>query len=292
VDGAFHLIEVNKVLVGLDGDASIQAVELRMITSGENFVSGGFIQTYDASGSAVATLGTFTADLPASGALPDRKILCATTAFQTTFGITADLTISPGLAVGTGQVAFEKIGCPVNAVPYGSVTVPKFGTSAALALPNDLAYALVRVVSNSTFPSCPMAEDAAARIELRNGNTTTPIPFTNNAGASVNVFSTVTEVDVAGSASRPPTVRAAPNPFAGVTELRFTGAPGRVAIHDVSGRLVREWAGLRWSSSGSVAPRMAWDGRDRAGRPVPSGIYFVRAETARGSADARIVLLR
>jgi len=70
----------------------------------------------------------------------------------------------------------------------------------------------------------------------------------------------------------------APNPFR--DEARFTGPAGRrLAIHDLSGRLVR----IVTLDGGGHA---VWDGRDRDGRPVRPGIYLVR-----GLADrvARIV---
>jgi hypothetical protein len=56
------------------------------------------------------------------------------------------------------------------------------------------------------------------------------------------------------------------------------GAPGAgaptVSIHDVRGRLVR-----RWTAAPSGHARISWDGRRDDGRPVASGIYFLRIET-------------
>jgi flagellar hook assembly protein FlgD len=37
---------------------------------------------------------------------------------------------------------------------------------------------------------------------------------------------------------------------------------------------------------------MAWDGRDDAGRSVPTGIYFVRVTVSGQSTAAKIVLVR
>lgn len=72
--------------------------------------------------------------------------------------------------------------------------------------------------------------------------------------------------------------------------VRFTLARAgraRVALHDVSGRLVRVLAdGAR--EAGTHAER--WDGRDRGGRPVPPGLYFARAQAAGRAAFARIVV--
>lgn len=287
---AFHLNEINKIMAGFNGNTNIQAVEIRMITAGENVVGGGVIRTYNAAGGLVGTLGTFPGSVP--NGIADRKILCATALFQSTFGITADLTISPGVIPTTGQVAFEVGGCLVNAIPYGdNITVFKNGTTAAPPLPTALAYVLVRTVPNGTGASCPVAENAAARFVLRSGSSAAPVVFSNNANVSVNVFSTLTDVDAPPAA--PPPLRASPNPFHHSVELEFAERSTRVAIHDVSGRLVRSWNTAR-ASQGGAAQRLSWDGSGSDGKPVASGIYFVRVfgTESPGSKPLRIVLLR
>lgn len=277
----FHLNEFTKVMTGYNGNTAIQAVELKMLVAGESLVSGISIDTYDAAGNLVANLGTFPSSLPnsASGA----HILCATAQFQSTFGITADLTITPGLAVGTGQVSFEKATCFVNAIAYGNVTTPKDGTTSAAALPSDLAYVLVRTVDDGTGLFCPLAEDAAARMSLVSANSASPVTFTNNAGATVNVFSTLTGVDAVAA---PASARLAifPNPVRAGARVTAPGE-GRLTIHDASGRRVRALA------PGSASAAL-WDGRDEAGRMVASGVYFLRYEAPSGSMTRRFVVAR
>src|SRR5688572_24149161 len=104
---AFHLVEINKLMVGYNGNTSIQAIELKLISSGENFVGGAFITVYDSLANPVTTIGTFPGNV-ANGLAGDR-ILCATAAFASAFSITPDLVISPGIPAVTGQVSFEKI---------------------------------------------------------------------------------------------------------------------------------------------------------------------------------------
>src|SRR5262249_10185710 len=105
----FHLNEITKVMVGFNGNSQIQAVELKAVISGQNLVNGCVVRVYDASGTLIATLGTFPGNI-ANGAAGAR-ILCATHAFAAAFKITPDLVINPGLLVGTGQVSFELTGC-------------------------------------------------------------------------------------------------------------------------------------------------------------------------------------
>lgn len=280
---SFHLMEISRVLAGYNGNAAIQAVELRMLAGGQNLVAGGMINAYDAAGNSLGTLGAFAANVP--NALTDRRILCATTAFQTTFGITADLTITAGIPVGTGQVSFEEAGCFVNGIAYGAVSVPRNGTTAAASLPKDLAYALVRTVDDATIPSCPLAEDAAARMALQSGNAATPIVFRNNAGASVNVSSTVTSVEDRPDAAL---LSVAPNPVR--IGARVT-APGsqRLTIHDARGRLVRV---LSPGAGGAIPYEGWWDGKDGRGEPVPSGVYFLRYGDPSHRAALRLVVAR
>jgi hypothetical protein len=52
-------------------------------------------------------------------------------------------------------------------------------------------------------------------------------------------------------------------------------APGLiVSVHDVQGRLVR-----RWTPTPDARSRISWDGRRDDGRPVASGVYFLRVES-------------
>lgn len=96
-----------------------------------------------------------------------------------------------------------------------------------------------------------------------------------------NPASTPVNVGVPTLAPASPGLAAArPNPFHASTELEFTLArPGPVslAVHDLLGRRVRTLArGERFDAG---TRRIAWDGRGDDGRPVATGVYFVRLET-------------
>ncbi|HZV91084.1 MAG TPA: hypothetical protein VFF34_03625, partial [Candidatus Nitrosocosmicus sp.] len=138
----FHINEFIQVMAAYNGDATIQAIEMKSLGAGENLVSAGKINVYDKAGHLVATLGTFPINL-ANGTV-GAHILCATAAFASAFSITPDLVITPGIPLPSGQVVFEKVVCRVNSVPYGAIDTLVVNTSAAPTIPTLGATALVR----------------------------------------------------------------------------------------------------------------------------------------------------
>jgi hypothetical protein len=83
-----------------------------------------------------------------------------------------------------------------------------------------------------------------------------------------------------------------PNPFGAGTRLRYAvRSPGGtdLEIYDVQGRLVRRLV-RRDDAEGSYA--VTWDGRNDAGRALPSGSYFARLTSAGEVGSRRIVLIR
>jgi hypothetical protein len=83
-----------------------------------------------------------------------------------------------------------------------------------------------------------------------------------------------------------------PNPFNPETEIRFEVArTGRVrlAVYDVSGRRV---ALIEDDVREAGRHRTVWRGRDDAGRPLPSGAYYLRLETSTRRDTRKIMLLK
>jgi hypothetical protein len=83
-----------------------------------------------------------------------------------------------------------------------------------------------------------------------------------------------------------------PNPASSQVTISY-GVPVAtdvsVAILDASGRLVRR---LVDAKQGAGNHSVVWDRRDDAGRPVPSGIYFFRAQGAGRTFPGRIIALK
>jgi len=83
-----------------------------------------------------------------------------------------------------------------------------------------------------------------------------------------------------------------PNPFRWVTTVSYAlprEEPVRLTVHDAAGRLVSELeTGVREAGRHDVT----WNGRDRDGRTVAAGVYFVRLDAARESRVSKLVLVR
>ncbi len=86
---------------------------------------------------------------------------------------------------------------------------------------------------------------------------------------------------------------ARPNPFRGTTEIRFDlPAPSRASldVFDVTGRRITELLAEGLLEAG--AHRRTWDGRDASGRPVSSGVYFVRLRAGDRVESTRVLRVR
>ncbi|MRR09161.1 T9SS type A sorting domain-containing protein [bacterium] len=83
-----------------------------------------------------------------------------------------------------------------------------------------------------------------------------------------------------------------PNPSAGTLRLAYDlAAAGRVrlGVYDVAGRLVAKVVDGTMPAGSHAA---SWNGADRGGRQVASGVYFVRLEAAGASQTRRITVVR
>jgi hypothetical protein len=84
-----------------------------------------------------------------------------------------------------------------------------------------------------------------------------------------------------------------PNPMNPSTRISFElPAPGPVSIkiYDVGGRLIRNL--LEGGSLEAGRHSVHWDGRNSAGKPMGSGIYYIRLEAESGKDTGSITLLR
>ena len=111
-------------------------------------------------------------------------------------------------------------------------------------------------------------------------------------GTIVDDTTLPTSVDDAPVSAGIGAVRVAPNPFNPRTTVRFeVGAPasGRVSIHDLRGRRLRDLASGSWTAG---RHELTWDGRDDEGRLLASGVYAVRVQIGDRMEVRRVTLLK
>jgi len=83
-----------------------------------------------------------------------------------------------------------------------------------------------------------------------------------------------------------------PNPFNATVTIRLEVASSahlRLAIYDVGGRLVRTLIDAHTEPN---VHRAVWDGRDRTGQPVASGVYYAQLKAGAVHARRKLVLVR
>jgi len=135
----------------------------------------------------------------------------------------------------------------------------------------------VRFVAQDIGPYNSVVEAAVDDVEVLGFGDTTPAadgPIVRRAADAVRLFQNV------------------PNPFNPVTEIAFAlPVPARVdvAVYDVSGRCVRHLVDGRLAAGRHAA---VWDGRDAAGTPVASGVYFYRLTAGDVVRTRRMILLQ
>lgn len=107
---SFHLMQIEQVLVGVNGDPNAQVIQLRMRSPGQHFVSQGRLKVYDAAGVNPILLKDLTTDVANSSA-GDRVLICSSAmASYTTPTVTADFTLTnliPSSYFAAGSLTFE-----------------------------------------------------------------------------------------------------------------------------------------------------------------------------------------
>jgi hypothetical protein len=114
----FHLMQIEQVIGGVNGDTSRQAIQLRMRFAGQNFVSQGQLVAWDAAGANPVVLLNIPGDVPVATA--GARVLIATSNFLP--GLTPDFVMAnpiPASYLAAGKITFESDGTPGTTVWWG-----------------------------------------------------------------------------------------------------------------------------------------------------------------------------
>lgn len=279
---SFHLMQIHEVIGGVNGQTSIQAVQLRMRAVGQSFVSNGRLVVRDATGNNPVVLIAFPTNVTNSGA--GVTVLAATSGFAaaTTPSLTPDFIFTnpiPNSYLAAGTLTFEdNFGTVLWRLSWGGSAYTGPGTGSLTndadgnfnppysgPLPSTTAQALLFQGSATA-----LSTNNAADYALTAGAAT----FTNNAGASGTINSAVSVGD--GAPGGELALEApAPNPVRGAMSYAvILPRTMRVELRllDLQGRPVRDLA------SGIMAAGrhdFTWAAWDRRGAALASGIYFL-----------------
>jgi glucose/arabinose dehydrogenase len=191
---SFHLMQIEEVIGGVNGDTSAQAIQLRMRSFGQNLVNGAQLIVVDAAGNNPITVGT--PDSNVTSAAAGARILIATASFPayTSTPIVPDFTMDkpiPASYLAAGRLRYQFGATIYWSVSWGGAayTGPNtgtldnddngnFGPPFAGPLPSTTMSALLFSGSSSAGSTTN-----AANYSVTSGAAT----FVNNAGSSAVV---------------------------------------------------------------------------------------------------------
>lgn len=199
-----------------------------------------------------------------------------------------------GNAAGTSGIRIQAQGASTVTVTYSDVEGGYAGTGNLNANPifADAELRLAPIspcidVGSNAAVTQDVDYDGNQRIFDGDGNMSAVVdmgPFEYGSSSAVGIGD--------DPAAGPGTLlRVWPNPFRARSTVSFrlsAAGRARVAVLDVSGRRL---AVLLDAPLDAGEHRVAWTGRDAAGREAPAGVYFVRVATPDGAATARVLRL-
>lgn len=110
------------------------------------------------------------------------------------------------------------------------------------------------------------------------------------AGESVPLITQVTPTGTIDPVQPPLALRIWPNPFNPSTTISFeipVSGDASLEIYNLRGQIVRSWNHL-----GAGSHALNWDGKDQAGQPLSSGVYFCRLIHSQGIVLRKLTLMK
>lgn len=291
----FHLMQVEQVIGGVDGDTNAQAIQLRMRASFQNLVGNARLVAWDAAGANPVVVIDFPASVPNHGLGVRVLVASADMAGVTDPPVAADFTMTnliPPSYMADGSITFEDSG---GLIVYWRLSWGNYTGSTTGAVTNDMDGEFGPPF-NGPLPSAGkqalLFQGSAAALSTSNlfdyALTSGDAVLTNNAAESF----TVSMATDASPAFRVLRLHNRPNPFNPATEIVFsTSRAGRVTlgIYDLKGRIVTT---LLRGVVPAGATRVVWGGRDAEGRSVRSGVYVARLMSENGVETHKLLLVK
>jgi PKD repeat protein len=216
-----------------------------------------------------------------------------TIAFKLKGGV---LRVNGGGAVAMGM---EINGRPPTDIDPNTITVsttyPNSGTISSIAVdPKTASLGDLDRDGVSDFDvSVPRSQLRALLSNVPNGATVTLVMEARTTVGTGSVPVRVTgNVTTKGAAASSVSAFASPNPFNPETAISLTlknSGPVSVRIYSIEGRLVKT---LKDEFATAGTHEVRWNGKDSNGRPVPSGMYFVKTESGADKSVFKLSLLK
>jgi len=244
----FHLMQIEQVIAGVDGDNTVQAIQLRMRTTFQNQLQNARLNVRDAAGNNPILLIDFTT--PVAIQATGGHVLAATANFSahTSPAVTPDYILTnpiPPAYLAAGSLTFEDdFGTIYWRLSWGGAGYTGSGAGSTAndidGIFNPPTTLTPPTASNRalvfTGAATAQSTNNAANYALTSGASV----FTNNAGGSGTV-QTVVGVGDAPIATHPSLGLPIPNPARGAVSFAVTLThPGRATVraYDPRGRLV------------------------------------------------------
>ncbi|HKQ58961.1 MAG TPA: FlgD immunoglobulin-like domain containing protein [Candidatus Eisenbacteria bacterium] len=281
---SFHVMQIEQVIGGIEGNNAAQAIQLRMRSGGQNLVQQSRVKAWDATGQNPVLIIDMTTAVP-NGLAGDR-VLIGTAAFQAMLNpsIALDFTMTnpiPPSYLAAGSLTFEDdFGTIFWRLSWGGFS---YGGPGTAGFTNDSDGN-----ANPPFGSgLPTGTTQALKF-----NGAASAPSTNNAadysitaGASVWTNNARSPGTVQGVAGVDPTpVREvqlgppSPNPSRGSLDYTVSlvrAAHVRVAVYTAGGRLVSTLVDREMTAGHHP---LSWNSRAGSGTGLASGVYYLRLD--------------
>ena len=181
----------------------------------------------------------------------------------------------------------------VSYTPANDGTADQMSARAVNGHDEGVAHALLRFVMPAELNDFAVGNGTLVGRDVRGDVQICLVEFDLPAN-STRTVTIAGEVTGVGDAPRTPVLalRASPNPFNPSVSLDFALAadgPARVAVYDLRGQ---EVAVLADGPLPEGDHRLRWDGRDRRGEAMPSGVYFARIVSGGRAATVKLLLAR